>query len=77
MFTPEFQAKRATLVQLLSVATTWLGSGWALAVVPTRANLVLTTNSAWRVSDPDIVVTAKVPLDSVAVVDLEATGGTM
>ena len=77
LFTPEFQAKHGTLVQLLSVATTWPGSRWTLAVEPTRANLVLTTHSAWRKSDPDIVVTAKVLLDSIAVVDLEATGGTM
>ena len=77
LFTPEFQAKHGTLVQLLSVATTWPGSRWTLAVEPRRANLVLTTNSAWRRSDPDIVVTAKVLLDSIAEVDLEATGGTM
>ena len=77
LFTPEFQAKHCTLVQLLSVATTWPGSRWTLAVEPTRANLVLTTNSVWRMSDPDSVVTAKVLLDSIAAVDLEATGGTM
>ena len=76
-FTPEFHAKHGTLVQLLSAAATWPGSRWTLAAGPTRANLVLTTNSAWRMSDPDIPVTAKMLLDSIAVVDLEATGGTM
>ena len=60
---------------MLSVATTWPGIRWTLAVEPARANLVLTTNSAWIVRDPD--VTAKVLLDRFAVVDLEATGGTM
>ena len=73
-FTPEFQAKHDALVELLSAATTWPGSRWTLAAEPTRANLVMTTHSAWRKSDPDIVVTAKVLLDSIAVVDLEATG---
>ena len=75
LFTPEFQVKHGTLVQLLSVATTWPGSRWTLAVEPRRASLVLTTNSAWRMRDLDIVVTATVLLDSIAVVDLEATGG--
>ena len=77
LFTPEFQAKHGTLVQLLSVATTWPGSRWTLAAEPTRANWVLTTNSAGRMKDPDNVVTNKVLLDSVSVVALEATGGTM
>jgi hypothetical protein len=77
MFTPEFQAKHGNLVQLLSAATTWPGSRWTITDEPKRANLVLTTESAWRMSDPDIVVTTKVLLDSIAVVDLEATGGTM
>ena len=77
LFTPEFQAKHNALVDLLSPATTWPGRRWTLAPEPTRANLVLTTRSAWRKSDPDIVVTAKVLLDSIAVVDLEATSGTM
>ena len=76
-FAPEFQGKHGTLAQLLSAATTWPGNRWTLAAEPTRANLVLTTHSAWRKSDPDIVVTAKVLLDSIAVVDLEATSGTM
>ena len=74
--TPEFQAKHGTLVQLLSVATTWPGGRWTLAAEPKRANLVLTTNSVWIMSDPDIVVTAKVLLDIAAVVELEASGGT-
>lgn len=77
LFTPEFQAKHASLVKLLSDATTWPGSRWTLAAVPERANLVLTTQSAWRMSDPHCVVTAKFFLDSIAKVDLEATGGTM
>ena len=77
LFTPEFQAKHGTLAQLLSVATTWPGSRWTLAAEPTRANLVLTTNSAWIMNDPDIVVTAKSVFDLISVVDLEATGGTM
>ena len=77
MFTLEFQAKRGTVVQLLSVATNWPGRPWTLAVEPRRANLVLTTNSAWRRSGPDIVVAAKVLIDSIAEVDLEATGGAM
>ena len=75
--TPEFQAKHDALVKLLSAATTWPGTRWTLAVEPTRANLALTTHSALRKSDPDIVTTAKVLLDSIAVVDLEATGGIM
>ena len=77
LFTPEFQAKHGTLVQLLSVATTWPGSRWTLAVEPRRANLALTTNSAWRRSHPDMVVAAEVLLDSIAEVGVEATGGTM
>ena len=76
-FTPEFQAKHDALVELLNATTTWPGSGWTLAAELTRANLVLATHSAWRKSDPDIVVTAKVLLDIIAVVDLEATGGTV
>ena len=74
---PEFQANHDALIELLSAGTTWPGSRLTLAAEPTRANLVLTTHSAWRKSDPDIVVTAKVLLDIIAVVDLEATGGTM
>ena len=77
LFTPEFQAKHGTLVQLLSVATTWPGSRWTLAVEPERANLVLKTHSVGRRSGPDIVVTAKVRLGSIAVVGLVATDGTM
>ena len=78
LFTPECRAKHGTWVQLLSVATTsWPGSRWTLAVEPSRANLVLTTSSAWRARDPDIVVTAKVLFDSASVFDLEATVGTM
>ena len=76
-FTPEFQAKHDALVELLSAATTWPGSRWTLAVEPAGANLALTTHSAWRKSDPGIVVTAKVLLDSIAAVGLEAAGGTM
>ena len=77
LFTPEFQAKHGTVVQMLIVATTWHGSCWTLAIDPARANLVLTTNSVWVMRDPDNVVTAKVLLASISVVDLEATGGTM
>ena len=76
LFTPEFQAKHGTLVKLFSAATTWPGSRWTLAAEPTNANLVLTvltTNSAWRMRDPDNVVTARVLLDIMSV----ATGGTM
>ena len=75
--TPVFPAKHGTLVHLLSVAATLLGSRWTLAVEPTRANLALTTNSDWIMSEPDIAVTAKVLLDIIAVVELEATGATM
>ena len=77
LFAQGFQAKHGTLVQLLSAATTWPGSRWTLADEPTRANLALTTNSAWRMRNPDIVVTAKVLFDITSVVDLEAAGGTM
>ena len=78
LFTPEFLAKHGALVQLLSVAmTTWPGSRWTLAAEPTRANLALTTHSAWITSDSDIVVSAEVLFDSVSVVDLDATGKTM
>ena len=77
LFTPEFQAEHGTLVQLFNVVTTWLGSRWTLAVGPTRANLALTTNYAWRAREPENAVTAKVLLDSISVVDVEATGGTM
>ncbi len=77
LFTPEFQAKHGTLVQLLRAATTWPGSRWTLAAEPTRANLVLTTNSAWIMRDPENVVTANALLDSISVVDAEATGDTM
>ena len=77
LFTPEFQAKHGTLVHVLSVATTWLGSRWTLAVESVRANLMLTTSSAWIMGDPDNVVTAKVLLDIISVVDLETTNSTM
>ena len=76
-FTQEFQAKHDALVEFLSAATTWPGIRWTLAAEPTRANLVLTTHSAWRKRDQDIVVTANVLLASIAVVDLEATSATM
>ena len=76
-FTPEFQAKHDALVELLSAATTWPGGRWTRAAAPTRAKLVLTTHSAWRKNDPDIAVTTKVLLDIIAVIDLEATSGTM
>ena len=65
LFTPDFQAKHGTLVHLLSAATTWPGNRWTPAADPTSANLVLTTSSDWIMSDPDIVVTANVPFDSV------------
>ena len=75
--TPEVQAKNGTLVQLLSAATTWPGRPLTLAAEPTRAYLVLATNSGWIMKDPDNVVAATVILDRISVVDLEATGGTM
>ena len=77
LFTPEFQAKHGTLVRLLIVAASWPGSRWTLAVGPARANSVFATSSVWRMGDPEIVVTATVLFDSIAAVDLEATGGTM
>ena len=77
LFAPELQAKHGTLAHLLSVATSWPGSRWTLAAESARANLVLTTDSAWRMSDSDIVVSATVLFDRISVVDLEATGGTM
>ena len=77
LFTPEFQAKHGTSVELSSAATTWPGNRWTLAAEPKRANLVLTTKSAWIMRDPDNVATAKVLLEIISVVVLEATGGTM
>ena len=53
------------------------GSRWTIAVEQARANLALTTNSAWIMRGPDNVVTANVLLDLISVVDLDASGGTM
>ena len=79
-FTSDFRDKHRSLFQLLHSAMTWPGSRWSLAVDAGAADIVLTTKAAARdarhVHGATRVQTGRDLLQTIAEVDLEATGGT-
>ena len=79
--TTEFMEMHPSLTQLLRAATAWPGSRWALAPEAGKADVVLTTRSGARevglARGLKRVKTRREFLDAIALVDLEATGGTV
>ena len=79
--TTEFMNMHPSLTQLLHVATTWPGSRWALAPEARKADVVLTTRrgarEVGRAHGLRRVKTRRQFLGAIALVDLDATGGTV
>ena len=79
--TTEFMEMHPSLTQLLRAATAWPGSRWALAPEAGKADEVLTTRRGATAKKVGLglkrVKTRREFLDAIALVDLEATGGTV
>ena len=79
--TTELMETHPGLTQLLRAATAWPGSRWALAPEAGKADVVLTTRRGATAKKVRLglkrVKTRREFLDAIALVDLEATGGTV